>query len=107
MDLSRIVTTFEFKHEPNIFAFTAQGVAMLSGALNSERAIQANVAIMRAFVKLGEVLSASKELAHKLAQLEKKIEKHDGKITLIFNAMRNLMAPPAKPRRKIGFDGKS
>ena len=79
---------------------------MLSGVLNSERAIQANIAIMRAFVKLREVLSASKELAHKLAQLEKKIEKHDSEITLIFDAIRELMTPPAKPRRKIGFEGK-
>jgi phage regulator Rha-like protein len=78
---------------------------MLSGVLNSERAIQVKIAIMRAFVKLREVLSASKELAHKLAQLEQKIEKHDSELTLIFDAIRKLMAPPAKPRRKIGFEG--
>ncbi len=106
MNLSRIVTSSGIKHAPNVFAFTEQGVAMLSGVLNSERAILVNIAIMRAFVKLREVLSASKELAQKLAQLEQKIEKHDAEITLIFDAIRKLMAPPSKPRRKIGFDGK-
>lgn len=106
MDISQIVTSSGIKHAPNVFAFTEQGVAMLSGVLNSERAIQVNIAIMRAFVKLREMLSASKELAHKLAQLEKKIEKHDGEITLIFDAIRKLMTPPAKSRRKIGFEGK-
>ncbi len=104
MDLSRIVTSYRIKRAPNFFTFTAQGVATLSGALNSERVIQVNIAIMRAFVKLREVLLASKELAHKLAQLEQKIEKHDGEITLIFDAIRKLMTPPAKPRRKIGFE---
>jgi phage regulator Rha-like protein len=105
MDISRIVTSSGIKHAPNVFACTEQGVAMLSDVLNSERAIQVNIAIMRAFVKLREVLSASKELAHKLAQLEQKIEKHDSELTLIFDAIRKLMAPPAKPRRKIGFEG--
>jgi hypothetical protein len=106
MDLSQIVTSSGIKHAPNVFVFTEQGVAMLSGVLNSERAIQVNIAIMRTFVKLREALSVSKELAHKLAQLEKKIEKHDGEIILIFDAIRKLMAPPVKPRRKIGFQEK-
>lgn len=106
MDLSRIVTSSGIKHAPNVFAFTEQGVTMLSGILNSERAIQVNIAIMRGFVKLRKALSASKELAQKLAQLEQKIEKHDDEITLIFDAIRELMAPPAKPRRKLGYEGK-
>ncbi|MBI5026647.1 MAG: ORF6N domain-containing protein, partial [Nitrospirae bacterium] len=59
------------------YVFTEQGVAMLATVLNSDRAIQANIAIMRAFVKLREMLSTNKELAHKFAQLERKIEKHD------------------------------
>ena len=106
MDLSQIVTSSGIKHAPNVFAFTEQGVATLSGALSSERAIQANIAIMRFFVKLRKVLSANKELAQKLAQLEQKIEKHDDEIILVFDAIRDLMAPPAKPWRKIGFEGK-
>lgn len=83
--------------------FTEQGVAMLSSVLNSERAILANIAIMRAFVKLREVLSTHKALAHKLEQLEKKIEKHDEEITAIFEALRLLMAEPEPKEKKIGF----
>ena len=85
------------------YAFTEQGVAMLSSVLNSERAVQVNIAIMRAFVKLREMLSTNKELAHKLAQLERKIEKHDDEIKLIFDAIRELMRPPETKKRKIGF----
>jgi phage regulator Rha-like protein len=89
------------------YAFTEQGVAMLSSVLNSERAIQVNIAIMRAFVKLKEMLSTNKELAHKLAELERKTEKHDGEIKLIFDAIRQLMVPPEKKRLKIGFKRES
>ncbi len=85
------------------YAFTEQGVAMLSSVLNSERAVQVNIAIMRAFVKLREMLSTHKDLAHKLAQLERKIEKHDEEICTIFEAIRQLMSPPEKNRPKIGF----
>jgi len=86
------------------YAFTEQGVAMLSSVLRSKRAIQVNVAIMRAFVKLREILSMHKELAQKLTELEQKIERHDGEIGAIFQAIRKLMAPsPAQPQRKIGF----
>lgn len=85
------------------YAFTEQGVAMLSTVLNSKRAIQVNIAIMRAFVKLRQILSTHKELAHKLEQLERKIEKHDTEIQAIFEAIRQLMAPPEKPKRRIGF----
>ena len=88
----------------NPYAFTEQGVAMLSSVLNSERAIQVNIAIMRAFVKLRQILSTHKELVHKLEELERKIEKHDVDIQSIFGAIRQLMAPPPeKPRRMIGF----
>lgn len=83
--------------------FTEQGVAMLSSVLNSERAIQVNIAVMRVFVKLRQILSAHKELAHKLTELERKIEKHDSEIKGIFEAIRQLMAPPEKPSRRIGF----
>jgi len=87
----------------NPYAFTEQGVAMLSSVLNSERAIQVNIAIMRAFVKLRQILSTHKELAHKLNELEHKIEKHDEEISSIFDAIRQLMAPPAKHRVITGF----
>jgi len=90
------------KYRP--YAFTEQGVAMLSSVLNSERAINVNILIMRAFVKLGEVLSIHKEFAHKLAELEHKVGKHDEDIKIIFEAIRQLMAPPPeKPKPRIGF----
>lgn len=90
------------KYRP--YAFTEQGVAMLSSVLRSERAIQVNIAIMRAFVKLREILSTHKELALKLEQLEMKIARHDEEIQAIFEAIRQLMAaPPAPPKRRIGF----
>ena len=82
------------------YAFTEQGVAMLSSVLNSEGAIQVNIAIMRAFVKLREVLSTHKMLAQKLAELEQKISKHDKEIEAIFEVIRRLMAPPT---HAIGF----
>ena len=88
----------------NPYAFTEQGVAMLSTVLNSARAIQVNIAIMRAFVKLREILSTNKDLAHKLNELERKTDKHDAEIQKIFEAIRQLMAPPPEPpKRKIGF----
>jgi hypothetical protein len=87
-----------------VSAFTAQGVAMLSSVLHSQRAVQVNIAIMRAFVRLRETLSLHKELAHKLAELERKIENHDESIHTLFEAIRQLMTPPAEPPRKeIGF----
>ena len=74
--------------------FTEQGVAMLSSVLRSKKAIHVNIAIMRTFVRLKTVLSTHKELAHKLKELEGKIEKHDDDIKSIFDAIRQLMAPP-------------
>ncbi len=86
------------------FVFTEQGVAMLSSVLQSHRAIQVNIAIMRAFVRLKTVLAAHKELVHKLNELERKIEKHDKDICAIFEAISQLMAPPPEPpKRRIGF----
>jgi hypothetical protein len=85
------------------YAFTEQGVAMLSSVLNSERAVKVNIAIMRAFVRLREVLQTNRELARKFDELEKRVGKHDEKIDAILEAIRQLMAPPTKPRREIGF----
>jgi len=85
------------------YAFTEQGVAMLATVLNSERAIQVNIAIIRVFVKFREILSTHKELAHKLAELERKIERHDEEIKVVFDAIRQLMAQPAPKEKKIGF----
>ncbi len=76
---------------------------MLSSVLKSKRAVQVNIAIMRAFVKLREMVSMRKELAHKLSELERKIEKHDGEITTIFKVIRQLMTVEEKPKPRIGF----
>ena len=86
-----------------IYAFTEQGVSMLSSVLNSEKAINVNIAIMRAFVKLRQILSTHKELAHKLGELERKIEKHSEAIRGIFEVIRQLMGEAERPKRKIGF----
>ena len=86
------------------YAFTEQGIAMLSSVLRSRRAIQVNIAIMRAFVRLRQIISTNKKLAYKLKELEHKIEKHDEDIQAIFEAIRQLMAPPPiKPKPQIGF----
>jgi hypothetical protein len=85
------------------YAFTEQGVAMLSSVLRSDRAVQVNVAIMRAFVSLRRMLSANETLARKLAELERRLESHDEAIGSLFDAIRQLMAPPAKPHKQIGF----
>jgi phage regulator Rha-like protein len=85
------------------YAFTEHGILMLSSVLRSQRATQVNIAIMRAFVKLRQILSANKELAGKLKELEQRIEKHDTEIHAIFEAIRQLMTPLDKPKRRIGF----
>jgi hypothetical protein len=82
------------------YAFTEQGVAMLSGILNSERAILVNIEIMRTFVKLRQMLASNKELAKRLDELE---EKYDTQFKVVFDAIRELMTPPEPKRRRIGF----
>jgi len=76
---------------------------MLSSVLRSERAVQVNVAIMRAFVSLRRMLVGNEVLARKLAELERRLEGHDQAIKSLFGAIRELLAPPAKARREIGF----
>ena len=83
--------------------FTEQGVAMLSSVLKSPRAIHVNIEIMRAFVRLRAILSSNAELAKKLAELEKK---YDAQFRIVFDAIRQLMAPAPEPGRpRIGFHG--
>jgi hypothetical protein len=86
------------------YVFTEQGVAMLSSVLRSERAALVNVAIMRAFVKLRQMLASHHELARKLEEMEKK---YDAQFKVVFDAIRELMAPPSKPSRRIGFRARS
>ncbi len=84
------------------YAFTEQGVAMLSSVLNSKRAIMVNIEIMRSFVRLRQMLSSNAELARKLNALEKK---YDVQFKVVFDAIRQLMEPPKTKRRRIGFLG--
>jgi hypothetical protein len=86
------------------FAFTEQGVAMLSSVLKSKRAIRVNIAIMRAFVKLRKLLASNENLARKLSMLEKK---YDAQFKVVFGAIRELMIPPEPKRRPIGFGRQS
>jgi len=87
------------KYRP--YAFTEQGVAMLSSVLRSKRAVRVNIEIMRAFVQLRRILSSHADLARKLAALEKK---YDAQFKVVFEAIRELMAPPEPPKkRRIGF----
>jgi len=82
------------------YVFTEQGVAMLSGVLNSDRAVQVNIAIMRAFVRMRETMASHRELAQRLNTLEKTYDAH---FRVVFDAIRALMEPPKTPRRRIGF----
>lgn len=82
------------------YAFTEQGVAMLSSVLNSEKGIEVNILIMRAFVKLREMIASNKDLAKKLEELEKK---YDSQFKIVFDAIRQLMTSPEPKKKKIGF----
>ncbi len=85
------------------YAFTDQGVAMLSSVLHSKRAVQVNIAIIRAFVRLRELLSTHKDLARMLEELEKK---YDSQFRVVFEAIRKLMTLPEPPKKRIGFEVK-
>lgn len=83
--------------------FTEQGVAMLSSVLNSERAIEVNILIMRAFVKLREIISTHKKVETKLKEIESKLSEHNDQIVQIIELINQLLAPPESPKKKIGF----
>ncbi|MDP3661493.1 MAG: ORF6N domain-containing protein [bacterium] len=83
------------------YAFTEQGVAMLSSVLNSKRAIQVNIQIIRTFTKLRELIATNKELREKIEKLE---SKYNQQFRVVFEAIKQLLAPPEKPARKIGFN---
>ncbi len=85
------------------YAFTEQGVAMLSSVLNSERAIEVNIAIMRTFVKLRQMLESNEELNRKFAAVIRKLATHDKYFTVVFDELKKLNEPPTRPRKQIGF----
>lgn len=91
----------KLKFSPSLpYAFTEQGVAMLSSVLNSKRAIQVNIQIMRTFTKLREMIESNKDLRKKIENIEKK---YDKQFQVVFEALKHLIEPEIKPKRKIGF----
>lgn len=98
-----VISSWGGVRRANPFAFTEQGVAMLSSVLRSERAVQVNIEIMRAFVRLREMIASHKDLVRHLNDLEKK---YDAQFKVVFDAIRQLMAPPKAKRRRIGFRAK-
>jgi hypothetical protein len=88
------------KYSKSVTAFTEHGVSMLSSVLNSPRAIQVNIQIMRTFVRLRQIISANRDLSHRLDELEKK---YDAQFKVVFEAIQQLMADPKPKEKKIGF----
>ncbi len=103
MRISQFVISSDLKFSKSVFAFTQEGVAMLSGVLRSPRAVHVNIAIMPAFVRLREAMASSRELARRMDELEKRIASHDESIGTLFQAIRQLMAAPEKQPKRIGF----
>ena len=92
------------KFSPTLpYAFTEHGTVMLASVLNSRRAIEVSIHVVRVFVRIREMLSTHKEVSRKLSELEKKVEGHDEHIRALFQAIRQLMAPQDKKQRRIGF----
>src|SRR5258708_34835310 len=86
------------------YAFTEQGGAMLSSVLNSDRAIDVNIAIMRAFVRLRDILATNKDVAAKLEKIERKLGEHDESFRVVFEAIRQLMAPSVPTGKRAASD---
>ena len=85
------------------FVFTEQGIAMLSSVLNSERAVDVNIAIIRTFVKMRRILSGQRQIAVKLKELERITDKNDSDIQVVFEAIRRMLSIEEKPKKRIGF----
>jgi hypothetical protein len=102
-NISQIVICSDIKHAKSVFAFTEQGVAMLSSVLHSDRAIAVNIAIMRTFARLRQFLTKHAELARQLAEVVRHVQDHEQKIQAIFDVLRRLTAPTEPPRKQIGF----
>lgn len=94
----------KLKFSPNLpFAFTEHGAVMLASVLNSERAIESNIQIIRVFTKMRELLLTHKDILLQLEKMEKKLTGHDEDIALIFEYLKKLLNPPQTPRNKVGF----
>ena len=92
------------KYSPNLpFVFTEHGAVMLASVLNSDRAIEVNIQIVRIFTRMREMLLTNKDILLKLEQLENRVSSHDENIKMIFKALKQLLNPPQEPRKRIGF----
>lgn len=92
------------KYSPNLpFVFTEHGAVMLASVLNSDRAIEVNIQIVRIFTRMREMLLTNKDILLKLEQLENRVSSHDENIKMIFEALKQLLNPPQEPRKRIGF----
>jgi hypothetical protein len=108
LNRSQTVTASQKHRNPRYppYAFTEHGAIMVANVLNSPRAVQMSVFVVRAFVRLRRMVGANKELAAKLAELERRVSSHDGSIKTLFDAIRQLMAQPEPREKKIGFRAK-
>ena len=100
---SQFATSSWGRSRYQLFAFTKHGVAMLSSVLNSEKAIEVNIAIRRAFVQMRKFFETNKELAEKIEELERTVSSHDEDILLIFEAIKQLMHKKSQPMEPVGF----
>jgi len=105
LNRSQFVTGSQKHRDPRFppYAFTEHGALMLASALNSPRAIEVSIYVVRAFVKLRQLLATHRDLAEKLAALERKLARHDAEIRSLFDAIKQLRTPPEPPRRRMGF----
>ncbi|MDD5593161.1 MAG: ORF6N domain-containing protein [Candidatus Margulisbacteria bacterium] len=93
----------KIKHARNVNVFTEQGLAMLSGVLHSPRAVRVNITIMRAFVRLRQILASNKDLSYLFKELKHKVDRHDTEIGLIIKTIEKMISYEGKPKPKIGF----
>ena len=98
-----VISSKNIKFSKNVNVFTENGIAMLSSVLNSQQAIQVNITIMRTFTKLRALMEGNKALAEKLKELESKVGTNTYDIKLIFETIKQMLAVPEKPKRKMGF----
>lgn len=103
-DLRCQIGTFNLRNRKYLpYAFTEQGVAMLSSVLTSDRAIQVNIEIMKAFVHMRRILASNRALARRMEELEERLDEHDTEIAVIFDEIRKIIEPDPKPQGRIGF----
>jgi hypothetical protein len=103
VNISQFAICPNIKHSKNINAFTENGIAMLSSVLHSERAIEVNIQIMRAFTRLRQIIAKNKDLTYLFRELKHKVDQHDTEIGLIIRTIEKMITQENKPKTKIGF----